>query len=250
MKAWWALGGAVVLLAGCDRAQEAAPPAGDREAAPAVVASPAASASPVDAPRGPFAPRDECTGPREAAFSRELQRIVAARDLERLMALTDPQVQLGFGGEDGADNMRRDFAAPDGGMWQELAEVVRMGCTVDQWGNLVMPWYFAQDTGGDPFETMLVTGNDVALRAAGQANARQLASVSWDIVDLVPETDAKGLTTFGGPAGSLWVKVRTRGEAQVTGFMRESDLRSVIDYRLIADKSDGPYRISAFLAGD
>ncbi len=239
---------ATCLLVACSEGGDA--PAQTSPEILSASAEPVPLASP-QPPRGPFAPRDDCAAdPKAAAFTVELKQVVVARDLDRLIAMTAPDVALGFGGEGGAENMRRSFGTADGGMWEELAEVIAMGCAIDQAGNVVMPWYVAQDIPGDFFEYLLVTGDDVAIREARRAGSTRMATVSWDVVDLPSDSDASATHIFGGPAGDGWVKVRTRGEQPVSGFIHERFLRSVVDYRIIADKTSGSYRISAFLAGD
>jgi len=234
------------VLVACGEKPEQAVPA--QSASPAQAAATPAPVASVEVPQGRFAPRDDCAADsRAAAFQAELKRVVSARDLDRLLAMTDPQVELDFGGGAGHDELRQRLASTDYDLWAELDRIMPLGCAIDQRGNVVMPWYFAQDTGGDPFETMLVTGNAIAVRAEASATSRQLGAVSWDIVDLV--VDENGAAQGWAP-DSGWVKVRTRDEPVVTGFIAQSDLRSVIDYRLVADKTDADLRISAFLAGD
>lgn len=202
-------------------------------------------------PSGPFAPRDDCAGmPGAVEFRAALSAAVAARDANALVALADSKVRLGFGGIDGAANMRSDFSQPDGGMWDELTEVIALGCATNEQGDIIMPRYFAQDTGGDPFETLIVTGEKVPLHRSPDDASPHLASISWDAVDLVLTANDEGVSTFGGPDETGWVQVRTRGARPVEGYMRESQLRSVVDYRLIASKAESGYRITALLAGD
>jgi hypothetical protein len=237
----------VALLAACDQSE-----------APAAV-EPTTTEAPVvaTAPVGPLAPRNDCaTVPGAQAFLDQINAAVAARDVDAFVSLVDVHVRLGFGGEDGAANLRTSLEAPDGGMWDEIAELMAMGCAVTQTGErttIILPWYFAQDTGGDPFETMIVTGEEVVVHAAPAGNSEQLATISWDAVQLEPEAGPDGAISFGGPDDTGWRHVRlpaSDGAEPIVGYMRSSNLRSVIDYRLLAENGDGTWKVSALLAGD
>ncbi|MCB2066196.1 MAG: hypothetical protein KDE15_06095 [Erythrobacter sp.] len=236
----------LLALAACDAGPSGAEPAADGAAEAPVDYT--YTVAPAD---GTFAPRDDCSGqPGAADFLASLRRAADQHDTEALLALADPDVRLGFGGVDGADNMRAEFDAPDGEMWQELADLMGMGCAIDDFGNMMLPWYFAQDTGGDPFETMLVTGENVPLRQQADAEAPVLKRISWDVVQLAPIDGGDGTTNYGQPDADGWIAVFAGGDSPATGYMRESDLRSVIDYRLVAQRGEQGWRITALLAGD
>lgn len=240
----------VALVAACNQSADPV------ESEPTETVTPIAVAT----PSGPYAPRNDCGElPGAQAFLDQVNAAVAARDVDAFVNLADVHVRLGFGGEDGAANLRESLEAPDNGqdgsMWDEIAELMAMGCAVSETGEsttITLPWYFAQDTGGDPFETMIVTGEDIAVREAADGTSRQVATVSWDAVQLVPEEETAGIV-FGGPDETGWRRVQLMsgpGADPVTGYMRAETLRSVVDYRLLAHNGDGRWKISALLAGD
>jgi hypothetical protein len=121
-------------------------------------------------------------------------------------------------------------------LWEELAAILPLGCAVQD-GALVMPWYFAQAF-DDPFSAMIVTGSEVALRSEAAADTAALTTLSWQAVELVG----------GLQPGKPFQQVRVPGGVQ--GFVATSELRSVLDYRLIANRNDGAWRITALIAGD
>ncbi len=237
----------VALIAACSQ------PADPVDAEPSATETPLAAAT----PSGPFAPRNDCGNlPGAQAFLDKITAATAARDVDALIALADVHVRLGFGGEDGAANLREALEEADGGLWGEIDTLSAMGCAVTQTGEfttITMPWYFAQDMDGDPFETMIVTSENVPVHEAASDNSAQLATVSWDAVQLVPEEGAGGVINFGGPDDNGWRHVRlpaAEGAEPIVGYMRASTLRSVVDYRLLAHNGDGQWKISALLAGD
>jgi hypothetical protein len=237
----------LLALAGCDRSN---PPSEQVEQA---VEKAVAVVEGGEAPSGPFAPRDEC-GALEGAqtFLNSLRSAVRLRDADALLALAADDIKLGFGGEDGAANLRLALVEGDAALWDDLAEVVELGCAANAQGGLTMPWYFDQPIEGDPFETMIVTGVDIPVRQAAQTGSPSLATVSWDVVQLAPQEDAGGTVSFGGDIDG-WRLVRLPAEdgvAPVEGYVRAEDLRSVVDYRLLAASHNGRWQIVALLAGD
>ncbi len=233
----------VMALGGCERSSPPQPTVSSSSpetpfAANSTSASPSQPSTPVAA--GRFAPRDDCarvegTGPFRAALAEAIRR----RDAAGVVALADPAVKLGFGGQDGAANLRQQLAAPDGKLFAELAKLQTLGCAIDARGAMVTPWYFAQDLGvDDPYMAMLVTANDVPLRSGADPTAAPKATVSWDVVTLVGSYQPE----------RPFQQVKTRDRK--IGYVATGALRSLLAYRLLAEKRDGEWKITALLAGD
>lgn len=242
-----------LILAGCS--QSDAPSEKMAKAAEEMVAKVSETAAPGDeAEPGPYAPRNDCEELAGAeSFMAALNAAVELRDTDLLVALAAEDVKLGFGGQDGADNLRANLRSDSPNLWDELEELVTMGCAVNSQGGLTMPWYFAQDMQGDPFETYIVTGENVAMRSAASADAPAVTRVSWDSVQLVREGTRDGPMVFGGEDGAGWMHVRLAAsgdEDAQEGYIRSRSLRSVVDYRLLATSRNGRWRIVSLLAGD
>jgi hypothetical protein len=249
----------VALLAACG--SEADPAEADPPTE--VAETPVASAT----PRGPYAPRNDCGElPGAQAFLDEVNAAVAARDVDAFVNLADVHVLLTFGGGEGAAQLREELAADDGALWNETADLMAMGCAISkvndagqsgdesQFTTIILPWYLAQDTGGDPFETVIVTGEDVPVHHAASLTSPPLAYVSWEAVQLVPEPGETGIN-YSGDQETGWLRVRLpagsgAGADPVEGYMQAENLRSVVDYRLLANNGDGRWKISALIAGD
>ncbi|MCK9544749.1 MAG: hypothetical protein M0R03_22245 [Novosphingobium sp.] len=189
---------------------------------------------------GPWAPSDECGGvPGANPFRLALAHAVLALDADAIAAMALPGVRLGFGGDDGRDRFREALAAPDGKLLGELREVLSLGCAPDRSGNLVMPAYFARDPGDiDMYSAMLVTGADVPLLAEGKAGAKMVRVMSWEVVSLDGDLQAD----------KPYQRVKASDGA--AGWVAGTALRSLLDYRLLATRDRGEWKISAFLAGD
>lgn len=228
--------GTAALLAA--RSQAEAPSAPATEGAPTSAAPEAPPAAPKVA-KGRLAPRDDCASIEGVpAFRASLAKAVAARDADALAALFASDVRLDFGGGGGVAELRTRLAA-DGKLWGELADLMPLGCARSSGGGIVIPWVFEQDLGElDPFMAMLVTGEDVPVRAAADAGSAQVATVSWDAVELLggfkPDAAAQQVKLAGGK----------------TGYIDTRRLRSLLDYRLYASEADGVWKIDSFVAGD
>ena len=87
-------------------------------------------------------------------------------------------------------------------------------------------------------EGMLATGPDVAMRAAPDGDAKLLARLNWDAVQLAGEWEENAeYLRVSKPKGP-------------TGYVRSDQLRSLIDYRLLAQQRDGKWQITVLVAGD
>jgi hypothetical protein len=250
--------GAVLLLAGCGSQPEGQKAAGASANAPASSATPARLAAAVPSPSpavnpaalldgpvtpaatGRWAPRDDCgdlPGARE--FRLRLAEAALRGDAAAIAALAVPEVRLGFGGDDGRARFLERLQAPDGELLGELKALLALGCAADARGGMTMPWYFAQELGDvDGYSTAVVTGVDVPLRAGASAGSQVRRRLSWDMVELVG----------GLYPDRPFQQVRTLDGAQ--GYLPTERLRSLLDYRLLASRQGGQWRITAILAGD
>ncbi|MFN3423844.1 MAG: hypothetical protein ACK40C_03975 [Novosphingobium meiothermophilum] len=246
-----------VALAGCDRtpqppvspaakaaaaqASAAAPP--EPDPAPTPAPKPGISPSPDQAAPEALAgltypPQDECAArPGWPAFRKSLGNAIRARDADSLAALAAPDIMLDYGGGSGIAELKRRLADPAGGLWQELAAILPLGCAVEG-GLAAMPWVFwnVPET-VDSYHAMLVLGDATPLRQT--PGGKVISPVGWFLVGIDP-------MAFD----------RTKPETQVTldngrkGWIETARLRSLLDYRLIAEPADGTWRITAFIAGD
>ncbi|MEO6041036.1 MAG: hypothetical protein ABIP41_03980 [Croceibacterium sp.] len=207
-------------------------------AKPDTAATPAAAPAKA-APKGRFAPRDECAKlPGSADFRQRLVEAVQLRDADALANLADPAVKLDFGGGGGLAALKQRLGQGSD-LWLSLDQLTKLGCAVDQSGNLVMPWLFAQDLGRiDANSALLVIGEEVPVLSAPRASAAPIVTISWDFVSAANGID------------------RTQPYQRVTfplnrdGWVATDKLRSVLDYRLLASRRSGQWRIEALVSGD
>ena len=232
----------MLLVAACGEAESPTPGSDTQESVPAA-GTPEELLTRYTAlsPAGEFAPRDDCLNLAGAPeFRRALAQAVIARDADALVALADPAIGLDFGGGGGLDTLRSRLTDPDYALWEELEAILPLGCAAGTDGNsLTMPYYFAQDIGErDPYATYIAMGSDVPLRSAAAADAEVLSNVGWQAVEV---------SEYPGEGASFASVTAADGRQ---GFAAMSDLRSLIDYRLLADRGDDGWKITMLVAGD
>ncbi|MFC3097295.1 hypothetical protein [Alteraurantiacibacter palmitatis] len=232
----------LLAMAACGEA-EGPPVASDTQAATAAPGTPEELLTRYTAlsPAGEFAPRDECLNLAGAPeFRRALAQAVIARDADALVALADPAIGLDFGGGAGVDTLRARLTDPEYGLWEELEAILPLGCAAGTDGNsLTVPHYFAADIGTrDPYATYIAMGSDVPLRASAADDAEILANIGWQAVEV---------SEYPGE-GASYASVTASDGRQ--GFAAMSDLRSLIDYRLLANRGDDGWKITMLVAGD
>lgn len=193
--------------------------------------------------QGPYAPRDECIDqPGAAEFLAQMRAAITDRNADVLVSLAAQDVKLDFGGGAGHALLRERLGAEDGYLWDALDQIAVLGCATDG-AQMTLPWYFAQDIPVDAFAGAIVTGENVPLRAAPNAEAEELATISWGAVEapggIMVESEFVAVT-WTNPAGG----------AVVEGYLPKARLRSIVDYRLIASRRNNRWRITHFVAGD
>ncbi|WP_338240638.1 hypothetical protein [Aurantiacibacter hainanensis] len=232
----------LAMLAACDRSN---PPSERLErAAGEIVAEVERTPKPEEQAEGPWAPRNECDDlPGGVDFLANLQAAIDTRDADALVALVADDVKLDFGGGSGAQQLRERLAANDGEHWDTLAELLELGCASRDETSMTIPWYFAQEVPVDPYMGAIVTGEDVPLYNAPARDAEVRTTLSWDAVEQLPDDRPhEGFERVG------WLDPET--DERVEGYVAADMLRSMIDYRLIANRRNDRWRITALIAGD
>lgn len=258
-RAWWPIGALAVALAACGRADPpeprpsvsassvrgeliapvAAAPLQAPSPTPSASASPAVAATPTLPVSYP--PRDECSRqPGFRAFRDKLFAAVKAKDADAIVALADPAIHLDFGGGAGTDELRKRLSDPKSGLWGEIAQLSGLGCAADR-GVATLPWIFARLPEGfdDATTAMYGTGPQLVLRKTPSASGRPLATLTWPVVEL----EGKGFD----PQAKF---ARVRLSDGTVGYLETAQLRSLLDYRLVAERQGGAWKITALVAGD
>lgn len=189
--------------------------------------------------QGPYAPRDTCGDlPGASDFREKIAEAVMARDADAFAALAAEDVKLDFDGTSGRAELKKRLTSKDWMLWDELDQLLDLGCAVDNQGGITIPWYFEQHIDKvDQTSGMLVTGENVPLLPSPDPKAKPLKTISWDVVELQelkPDDPFQQVTTTDGTGG----------------YIATDKLRSLIDYRLRASRRNGKWSIVSFVSGD
>lgn len=195
-------------------------------------------------------PVDE--GPKNASFQTFRTQLIAAlkrRDARYIYGIVDRNIKLGFGGEDGLANFKKNWKleSAKSEFWAEMLKVVSNGGTFDKSNrNLFLaPYLFATfPEDFDPFEYQAIFGFDVNLRSQPNVNSTVVAKLSYNIV----KADYQNSIAIRDSDKYQWIKVETVGGKK--GWVAAEYVRSSIDYRAGFEKIKGKWTLTFFLAGD
>ncbi len=203
-----------------------------------------ATAAPAqEPPSGVYPPEDAAADdPEFAAYRARLVLAAKRRDVDALLALSDPEIRLSFGGDAGHKDLRRILATPDFDAWANLIFALENGVTRDEDGRYSAPYWFNLQTESpyDPYFTAFVPAWNVRLRAGPSIESEILGAISYEFVVLrEPYVD---LREDGFQA------VRTADGTE--GFIHGSYLRVIVDFRAGFERGPEGWRMTFFLAGD
>ena len=200
----------------------------------------AATPTPAPLAEGPYAPHDTCHGVKGADdFRRQLADAVMARNADALLALAASDIKLDFGAGGGRAELKKRLADKHWKLWDELDQLLTLGCAANQQGGITIPWYFEQHIDKvDASNGMLVTGENVPLLSAPDPKSKVLKPISWDVVTLgtlAPDDPYQAVTTADG---------------KTKGYIATDKLRSLLDYRMMATQRNGKWSIVSLVSGD
>lgn len=225
----------LLAASACDRHK----PPSDKLAQSASELVGAKEPEPLPLAEGPYAPRDTCgdlTGAE--AFREKLAEAIMARDADAFVALAAEDVKLDFGGGSGRAELKKRLTDKTWLLWEELDQLLKLGCAANNQGGLTIPWYFEQHIDQvDSMSGMLVTGEKVPLLAAPDPKGQVIETISWDVVTL----------TALKPDDPFQHVVTTAGKE---GYIATDKLRSLLDYRLLATSRNGKWSVVSLVAGD
>lgn len=184
----------------------------------------------------------------DPSFVRFRAALIAAVDrkdaafIERVLA---PDIKVSFGGESGAADFRAAWRPeqPDSKLWSTLGAILRLGGSFEPGGSFVAPYTFSHFPDDlDPFESLVVIGSGVALRAEPKPDGALLARLGFEIVR---PGQPDGPEAAGAGA---WTKViAANGHL---GYVAAHLVRSPLDYRAGFARRDGEWRLVFLVAGD
>jgi hypothetical protein len=200
-------------------------------------------------------PVDEAA--QDASFIAFRTKLIAAterKDANYILSILDPKINLSFGGDEGIPAFKRIWKinSSNSPFWREFLPVIKNG---GRWwrgepgGKREMIFYAPYSFDGwpedlDSFTYHTIFGSDVNLRKEPDTKSEVVAKLSYNIVEVEPETVPKsGKSEYPG-----WFLIKTLGGLR--GFVKQEFVRSPIDYRAGFEKKRGQWKMVAFIAGD
>ena len=173
-------------------------------------------------------------------YRARLQMAVAAHDVDAVVAMADRDIKMGFGGDDGADVLKRVLTgadAPD--YWRSLGRILALGGAFRSASSFEAPYVYSNwPELAEPFECAAVTGSNVAIRQAGHADGPVVTRTSYNIIRLLEQS----------PPGAVWSRVELPGGRK--GYIHNDYVWSPTALRAIFNLIKGEWRITALVSGD
>ena len=186
-------------------------------------------------------PVDQCRGESSFdSFRSGLARIVERRDSKALLAVLSDQVMVDFENSSGPREFARVWKltgnhARQSPVWRELALVMRLGCARADRAR-VMPSLVIQLSDQDALEKFLALPR-AQLRQAPTENARVVARLNFHVVTRQESSAPNG----------WWRVALSNGRS---GYLRESEIRTALQYRAQFEKIGPRWRLVSFVEGD
>jgi hypothetical protein len=208
--------------------------------------SPAAPVAPTCTPAANrLCPVDDgATDPSFAAYREQLRTAVKQKDEAKLLELVDPNIRTSFGGGGGTAEFQALLRHPDAPIWPVLEKVLSLGGSFQGEGDQRPFWapyvYANWPESIDAFQHVVAIAPGVVLRASPNPDAGRMTTVDWAILELLPADSPS--TTQG------WLHVKTPDSLE--GWVRTADVHSPVGYRAGFNKTNGQWKMTAFVAGD
>jgi hypothetical protein len=173
-------------------------------------------------------------------YRARLQMAVAAHDTDAVLSMVDPNIKLGFGGDDGLRRLREKLTgaeAPE--YWRSLGRILALGGAFKSASSFEAPYVFSNwPERTDAFECGAVTGAHVAVRKEGRPDAAILTRTSYAIVRLGGETSAN--------KGWSMVHLSTGQK----GYIHTDFLWGSTALRAVFNLIGGQWRMTGLVSGD
>lgn len=201
---------------------------------------------------GKLYPFDEGSrNPDFAAFRNQLYMAVQNKDLDFIKGIVAQNIQVSYGAENGADEFFRVWnltkspqASP---FWLEMQSVLELGGGFQNDSlTLFMAPYLHLVELDDPYQMGAIIGEGVPLRAEPNPEGVVLATLSYDLIEFLPQQNPERSTIDG--TTDIWERVRTMDGKE--GYVYGQYVRSPIDFRAGFQNIQGAWKLTFFVAGD
>lgn len=202
-------------------------------------------------------PVDEAKNdPSFQRFRSDLLAAVKRHDANFVLGALHPAVENGYDIEKGVDEFNKRWKPidPESSLWDVLTSILTGGGSFserDGHKQFCGPWVISQwskvvqelPKGSDSLDYVVITGHDVAVRREPKSTAPILATLSYDVVKSVPNSQVLDRSTA---EVSSWIKITTpKGQE---GFVSSNYVQGPMDYGACFQRTSGKWVISELAA--
>lgn len=189
------------------------------------------------------------------SFRNDLINAISRKDVTFIMNMLDDKVRYSYektpgSGKDGFKKFwGLDKNSTSSKLWQELNKVVQLGGTFDNKDQTVFtaPYmYTVFPSGYDPAEYASITGKSVRMRAKPSRGSSNLASLTYQIVRLLPERNPRSERI--GKERHFWRKIQL--EDGTTGYVYGQYLHGPSNYHASFERAEGGWKMFVFVEGE
>ncbi len=185
-------------------------------------------------------------------FRRDLMSAVGRKDVSYLMERVSDKIKYSYQGDEGKEGFKQawglDTNSTESEVWQELNKILALGGNFEDPEETIFTAPYVHTTftqGYDPNEYAVVTGQGVRMREKPSRSSRNLATLSYDIVRLLPNPNPRRERI--GKERHPWIKVQMENGTE--GYVYGKYVHSPVDYRASFEKVGDNWKMFLFLKG-
>ncbi len=181
-------------------------------------------------------------------FRQKLTEAVKKRDQKFIISILDRNIKNSFGGDGGIREFKETWKIDDSksAFWTEMLIVITNGGNFFDKNIFTAPFSFdsfPKDL--DAFDYQMIFGSNVNLRSKPRQASKLIARLSYNVIKVDFDNSVKEKRSEDKFS---WLKIETLGGKK--GFVSAKFVRSSIEYRAIFEKTNGKWRLGAFVSGD
>jgi len=188
------------------------------------------------------------------SFRKELIDITKNKDVDGLLSILDKDIKVDFSNATGKEAFKKkwglDSKPTKSLIWQELRNVIELGGTFENKDKTIFtaPYIFTSfPQGFDPKTYGAITGEGVRIRNEPSRGARQISTLSFDVVRLL--VDSSPISEVVGKEKHVWKKIQLPNTKTV-GYVFGKYLRTPKDYRASFERKGDSWKMFYFVKGE
>jgi len=197
---------------------------------------------PLPPPRKLYPIDESHLDPSFAEFKARLLEAVQRRDLDFLLSIAHPKIDLGYERSSPA-SLKRNWEPRD---WQELRHMLSLGAARNSSGFCAPYVSIKFPDERNAFESVVITGSDVPVMAEPNSTAPIIDRLSYDIVRYL----SRGRGAWDTIEGERYHWWRIETPSGETGYVWGKYARRPIDMGVCFAKTDGQWLMTSWTSAD